>query len=56
MLAGNLGGVLTIVGMEWINQFGSGRPWTPAIYLMLVLLAAGMVVGVLIRETHPGRH
>ncbi len=49
MLAGNLGGVVVVLAMEAVKSDQSG--WTPAIYLLLGLLAATLALALSARES-----
>lgn len=49
MLSGNLGGVIVVVAMEAVKSEHSG--WTPAIYLLLALLAVTLALALSARES-----
>ena len=49
MLAGNLGGVLIILAMEWIK--GDSPTFTRAIFLLMAVLIASVLLAVKVKET-----
>lgn len=53
MLAGNAGGVVVIVLMAVVK--GDGPTWRPAVFLMLGLLAAALLLSLLVAETFQRR-
>jgi predicted MFS family arabinose efflux permease len=51
MLTGNAGGVIVILAMQWVKSDQTG--FAPAVHLMAALLVVGIVLALLVRETHP---
>jgi len=49
MLAGNAGGVLLILAMEWVK--GDSNTFTKAVFLLMSVLGASVLIGLKIRET-----
>ena len=51
MLAGNIGGVLVIMAMQWVKSERTG--FEPAVHLLAALLAIAIPLAAVVRETHP---
>ena len=51
MLAGNAGGVLVIMAMQWVKSDLTG--FKPAVHLLAALLTLAIPLAAFVRETHP---
>lgn len=49
MLSGNLGGIVTIMGMQMLK--GEGTTWSPAIYLCMGMLVFAILMAFVLKDT-----